>query len=256
MANLVFAIDAFEPDPQPDNWRDILRLWLSGESIAANQDVVPSDVLEFVETGIIFRLSWGVDAIRVRAQANSDQVGGIAIEDFEVGLAIAAIETGTLNQSTSMLMQAGFTSRLAAIKAVSDTNATFSNTAQLGAWLASDEIIARTASAVWPTTETATMWRSFVDNFVPHENRVWSKKSISAHVDWADAVDCPTPNQSLKVHQSVDGQTLVLSPTYKTLGRIEPPISGVPSGLLTGRSGAEEDEIELTYIGPNDLTFD
>lgn len=255
LAELIFAIDAFEPDPLPENWREILKLWLSGESIAANQDIVPSDVLEFVEAGIIFRLSWGVEAVRVRAQANSDHVGEIAIEEFEVGLAISAIETGTLHQSASMLMQAGFTPRLAAIKAVADTNATFTNTAQLGAWLASDNVVGLSESGVWPTIETASIWQTFVENFVPQENRVWSKRTISAHVSWADGVEPPGPEQKLKIHQSHNGETLVLSPTYKTLGKIEPSIAGVPSGLMISHAVPVQDEVEITYIGPNDLQF-
>ena len=45
----------------------------------------------------------------------------MALDDHELGLAVPAVETGTMNRSASILIQAGFNSRLAAIKAVTDT---------------------------------------------------------------------------------------------------------------------------------------
>jgi hypothetical protein len=49
--------------------------------------------------------------------ANGDTVGvfDLALEDYELGLAVPAVETGRLNRSASILVQAGFNSRLAAI---------------------------------------------------------------------------------------------------------------------------------------------
>ena len=80
---------------------------------------------------MIYRLPWGLEAIRVRAQANQDQVADKAVSDFRLDLAVSAVETGTLNRSAAVLMQAGFTSRLAAIKAVSDTDAKFTTSREL-----------------------------------------------------------------------------------------------------------------------------
>ena len=55
----------------------------------------------------------------------------LSLNDFESTPAVSAVETGTLNLSASVLIQAGFASRLAAIKAVNDTAANFSNSTEL-----------------------------------------------------------------------------------------------------------------------------
>jgi hypothetical protein len=48
-----------------------------------------------------------MEAIRVRAAANGDTVGvfDFLLEDHELGLAVPAVETGTLNRSASILMR-------------------------------------------------------------------------------------------------------------------------------------------------------
>jgi hypothetical protein len=117
IAERVFVIYPFIPDPMPENWRDILRAWLLGEplfAIAAGQE---SETLQFIEGGLVYRLPWAMEAIRVRGVANGDTIDGLlSLEDYELGFAVAAVETGTLNRSAAILIQAGFSSRLGAIR--------------------------------------------------------------------------------------------------------------------------------------------
>ncbi|WP_244480180.1 hypothetical protein [Methylobacterium sp. Leaf465] len=137
IAERVFAFYPFEPDPFPANWRDILRCWLLGQRLAGAVGGQEAETLQFIEGGLVYRLPWAMEALRVRAAANGDVVGvfGLALADHELGLAVPAVETGTMNRSASILIQAGFNSRLAAIKVVADTGATFTTGAELRAWL-------------------------------------------------------------------------------------------------------------------------
>jgi hypothetical protein len=77
-------------------------------------------------------IPWALEAIRVRAATHDDIVDGMSIADYDLGYAVSAVETGTLNRSASILIQAGFNSRLAAIKAVTDTGATFESGLSIG----------------------------------------------------------------------------------------------------------------------------
>ena len=140
LAELVFPILPFTPDVLPDNWRDILRAWLLGQPLAHLGPGDPSATLQFVEGALVYRLPWAMEAIRVRGIANGDAIGDFALDDFELGLAVAAVETGTVNRSAAILIQAGFTSRLAAIKAVTDTEANFATMGELQVWLCSDVV--------------------------------------------------------------------------------------------------------------------
>lgn len=113
------------------------------------------DALQFIEGGLGYRLPWAMEALRVRAAANGDTVGmpALALEDYELGLAVPAVETGTMNRSASILIQAGFNSRQAAIKAVTDTAANFTNGAELRDWLRSPGLAVYSAQPNWPTAE-------------------------------------------------------------------------------------------------------
>ena len=127
LAERVFGFYPFTPEPMPANWRDLLRFWLLGEPLAALASGQEPETLHFIEGGLVYRLPWAMEAVRVRADANGDVVGenDLALDEYELGLAVPAVETGTMNRSASILIQAGFNSRLAAIKAVTDTGATF-----------------------------------------------------------------------------------------------------------------------------------
>ena len=89
----VFAISPFIPDKFPTNWRDILRCWLLGQPLAAVATGQESETLQFVEGGLVYRLPWALEAIRVRGLANGDTIGdmGLRLDDFELGLAVSAV---------------------------------------------------------------------------------------------------------------------------------------------------------------------
>jgi superfamily II DNA/RNA helicase/tetratricopeptide (TPR) repeat protein len=166
LAELVFTFYPFTPDPMPANWRNVLRAWLNGQSLADIAVGQESETLQFIEGGLVYRLPWAMEAIRVRAAANGDTVGvfDLPLEDHELGYAVAAVETGTLSRSAAILIQAGFNSRLAAIKAVTDTGATFQTGSELRQWLSSEAVAAWSARPDWPSAETKAMWTEFVRN--------------------------------------------------------------------------------------------
>jgi len=251
LAELVFPIYPFSPDRLPDNWRDILRAWLLGEPLAQLGAGEPSEVLQFVEGGLVYRLPWAMEAIRVRGIANGDAVGDFALDDFELGLAVAALETGTVSRSAAILIQAGFSSRLAAIKAVADTEATFATLAELQAWLNSDVVRAFDQLADWPTAETKSLWQEFANGFVPVEKRTWSERRYWAWVKWRDGV-VPVVGTALrlKVH---DGQRLVATADGAVLGELQAALNPAHSGLLRTQVSAEANKVDIVYFGPDDV---
>ncbi|EPX76489.1 DEAD/DEAH box helicase [Salipiger mucosus] len=75
IAERVFAFYPFEPDSFPANWRDILRCWLLGQPLAAIVAGQEAEALQFIEGGLVYRLPWAMESLRVRAAANGDVVG-------------------------------------------------------------------------------------------------------------------------------------------------------------------------------------
>ncbi len=185
LATLVFEIAPFIPDPLPSNWKEILRFWLLGSPIS---NLANDEVLQFIETGLVYRLPWAMEAIRVRGISNGDTLSNtnVTLEDVELGVAVAAVETGTLSIPAAILIQAGFSSRLAAIKATADTGADFNSGSQLRAWLDSSTVKSMAVVTDWPTPETAEMWRTFCNSFVPTTQIVWTEQNFIAEAEWED----------------------------------------------------------------------
>jgi hypothetical protein len=252
IAERVFAFYPFAPDPMPANWRDILRVWLLGHPLAAIAAGQESETLQFVEGGLVYRLPWAMEAVRVRAAANADAVGDFLLEDHELGLAVPAVETGTLNRSASILIQAGFNSRLAAIKAVIDTGATFQTGQELRQWLNSDVVAVWTAQPDWPTAETKAMWTEFAQSFTPRANRTWANRRYSANVAWAGAPP-PPPGTPVQLHHW-NSRTLVLSADGTPLGAVQAALNPTRAGLVRAQVSQNVGRIDMTYLGPDDLS--
>ena len=251
IAERIFAFYPFRPDPMPANWRDILRTWLLGQPLAAIAVGQESETLQFIEGGLVYRLPWAMEAIRVRAAANGDTIGGFLLDDYELGLAVLAVETGTLNRSASILIQAGFNSRLAAIKAVTDTGATFPTGQELRQWLNSEAVAAWSAQPDWPTAETKAMWTEFVQSFSPRENRTWADRRYWANVAWLGAP--PPPDTPVQVHHW-GGQPCVLSADGTPLGTVQAALNSGRAGLMRAQVSQDVGRIDLTYLGPDDLS--
>jgi len=252
IAERVFAFYPFEPDPFPANWRDILRCWLLGQPMAAIVAGQEAEALKFIEGGLVYRLPWAIEALRVRAAANGDVVGifELPLDTFELGLAVPAVETGTMNRSASILIQAGFNSRLAAIKAVTDTAATLTTGAELRAWLRSPRLAVWSAQPNWPTAETRAIWLKFIQEFSPSDNRTWARRDYHGNVQWFAAPAPPGTPVSI-FHR--DGQLLVLAPDGRAIGELLYPLNPNARGLVRANVAQSVAHLELSYLGPDDM---
>ena len=253
LAERVFAFYPFTPSTMPDNWRELLRCWLLGEPLVRLAFGQESETLHFIEGSLVYRLPWAMEAVRVRAAANSDVVGenDLALDDYELGLAVPAVETGTMNRSASILIQAGFTSRLAAIKAVTDTRATFTTGRELRPWLNSDAVAAWSALPDWPTAETKTMWTNLVQSFMLHERRTWTDRRYWSGVAWSGVP--PRPGTPVQLYQR-NGQCLVLAADGLPLGTLQATLNPHRRGLIRATVSAEAEKIDVVYLGPDDLS--
>lgn len=253
LAERAFAFYPFKPRTMPHNWQELLRWWLLGKPLAELAIGQESETLHFIEGGLVYRLPWAMEALRVRAAANGDVVGdnGLTLEDYELGLAVPAVETGTINRSASILIQAGFTSRLAATKAVTDTRATFKTGSELRAWLNSGAVAARSALPDWPTVETKSMWTKLVDGFMLQKNRTWTDRHYWSGVVWSGTP--PRPGTPVQLHQR-NGQCLVLAADGLPLGILQAALNPNRRGLIHSKVSAVAGRIDLVYLGPDDLS--
>lgn len=250
-AERVFAIAPFVPDDLPDNWKQILKAWLSGEALAALAVGQEDEVLKFVEQALVYRLPWAMEAVRVRALAHGDELEScLAMVDMELGVAVAAVETGSLNISAAMLMHAGFSSRLAAISAVTQTGGDFTTMAGLRSWLSEDDVAAGLDDPNWPSPESHGLWLQFMDSMAPARRRTWTSSDHQLAVLWeGHGPDIEVPVRLL----DKDGETLVCAPDGSPLGRMAQPVNPQRLGLAIATTTWDDDVINIRYLGPGDL---
>ncbi len=252
IAEHVFEIRPFVPDPLPGNWKAVLSAWLHGQPVVGIAPGNESEVLQFIEGGLVYRLPWAMEAIRVRAEANSDTFADLALDEFELGYAVPAVETGTMNRAASILIQGGFSSRLAAIKAITDTSADFDDGPGLRAWLQSAAVQLLGDDVDWPTPETHVLWTDFVRGAKPTDMRTWTEQRYWARVEWLN--DPPTPGTPVHVFSQV-GRSQILSSDGIPVGRMVATANPDRVGLLQAHAAQDQDKIDLVYLGPDDLSL-
>jgi hypothetical protein len=175
----------------------------------------------------------------------------VHLDDFELGLAVPAVETGTLDRSASILIQAGLNSRLAAIKAVRDTGAVFTTGFELQQWLASPAAVAWSSLPDWPTAQSRDMWLNFVRSFAPSDAAIWAERRWRAKVVWLEGVPRP-PDTPVRLFY-FEGHPTVVSADGIAIGVLQAPLNPSHKGLVRASVMADGSSLSLSYLGPDDL---
>lgn len=254
IAELIFSIAPFTPKKLPESWKNILKSWLLGEPVTQSDLGEVNEIISFVEDGFVYRLPWGMEAIKVRAIANNDIIPPeLSIEDFETGVAVPAIENGTLNRSAAMLMQAGFNSRHAAIKAINDTKGSFDSSRALSLWLRSKEVIELTATGHWPTPETSSLWKTFIADLIPSQSKVWTQSYTDVSVKWFTN---PLPSKTkVRLVQGFENTNIVVA-SGEVVGQTVYPIKLLKTGVYYAIVSETETLLNVEYLGAGEGPFD
>ena len=255
LARLLFRIPPFVPDPFPEQWEEVLKSWLKGESIAEHGR--NDDILRFVENGLVYKLPWAVDAIRVRARANRDVSDHgkfvLTADDWEINLLGPCLESGTLNPCAARLMQAGFRLRLAAIKAVTDIDASFASALELREWLNSDEVLAVSQDESWPTVDSHRLWLTFVQQYVPEYDAEWFVQSGAFKVRWNET-RTPAEGEMVRLQFADNGECTVLSTGCQEIGKLDVKLTRRPIGVFSAWVYGDK-AVTYRYSGPRDIAL-
>ena len=247
-AEIAFSITPFTPNKLLDDWRAILRNWLSGGSLHGAGD----DTIQFIEQAFVFNLPWAMEAVRVRAEVYADPFSEtLSLSDYTRAYPVAALETGTLSIPAAILIQAGFGSRRGAITAVSDVETDFNSVEGLKGWLTSPDVVARTQDPLWPTPESHELWLEFVN---PTKNiviRPWTEKSYQVNVDWIGAP--PPPGSALSFGKHAGNPRAVFTASHVEVGQLRWTPNSSALGLIIATSTGSPDKLKFEYVGPDDI---
>lgn len=236
-------IRPFAPDQRdglPENWKNILRAWVSGEEVTE----IGVDSMRVVEDVFAYRLVWALEAIRTRRYLIDSPL------DFIEGGAAAAIETGVPKLMMAMLIRAGLPSRRAAIAAIEISKPHFYDSLGMQDWLNSEEIVNYTDTDNWPTSDTAELWRRFHKNFLSRENQKWSIKKYRIQINGKKSVS-DKYYRIVATDESQEKQ-LITSPDYRKIGSLRDSLSISGHSLFSGRLSESGDYIDALYVGPTE----
>lgn len=229
LAERLLVVRPFVPSNQnalPMNWRDLLRLWVSGTDVPT----IGPDNMHIVEEAFTYRLVWALEALRTRRLSLGWTPEIIA------GGAAATLETGVPRHMMALLIRAGLPSRIAAIKSVNDTSPAFVDIADMKEWLESDEIKRLTSAGNWPTAETAAMWQRFCNEMTDNGAQKWNMKSIPREMD-RESFSGFRPTIGIPYRVEIDeedgGIVWICAPDYERLAYLKRTLRDVGPRLYT-----------------------
>jgi hypothetical protein len=256
-AEIALTIPPFAPKSLMEGWKRVLRMWLLGEAVTEIESADSDDVISFIEQVFVYNLPWAMEAVRVRAAAHKVPLDDVVtvltlkLSDFSRAHAVGALETGTLIVPAAILIQTGFTSRLAAIKAVEDIGATFDSMSGMTAWLRSAVVQERSTQPDWPTKDAHQRWLDFIEPNLGHSASTWKVQAHSGKVKW-HGPPMP-PGNALRLGGQTGKERAVFTADYKEVGTLlftpNPGRAGVVIATATGSA----DTLEFEYVGPDDL---
>jgi hypothetical protein len=215
-----------------------VQQWILGYRIADIAGDIESEVVDFIERNLVYKLVWALEAVRVRAVAAGevDELG------FN-GYTAMAVETGSHLYSASLLIHCGLASRLAAIKAVTDEAGTFADTREMRRWVFSQSVKRRTQNQNWPTQETASLWREFVDGLSRPTLEKWEEKEVNATVNWFG----PPLRAGTPVRVINGGKIFTIK--WQPVGELTQPVHDA-GGIFLAHVGRLGNSIIGQYVGP------
>jgi hypothetical protein len=226
MAERLFQIRPFVPDTDlPDKWRHLLTLWISGSDVAE----IGLDNMRVIEDAFIYRLTWAIEAIRMRRRAEGGE------SDYVEGSAAACLETGLPQSMMAMLVRAGLPSRVAARAVIDQTKPAFTTLSEMNLWLSSNEVIALSEDRNFPTPETADIWKRFRADALTTPIQRWNEQewNLSPTPEWANAA---LPGRVYVDEKT--GRVSITSPDYQEITGIKQRlVDPIPSLLQVNYDG-------------------
>ncbi|MDI1259905.1 DEAD/DEAH box helicase [Aquabacterium sp.] len=255
-AAIAFNIPPFTPGKLMGRWRDVLRLWLMGAPLTDIGENDTDAAVSLIEHAFVYNLPWAMEAVRVRAEVHEDMFSeDLKLSDFTRSYAVPALETGTMSIAAAMLIQAGFGSRLGAIKAVESTGASFDSMLGLLSWLASDDIQARSTDPSWPTSSSHEIWVEFAAPTSIQATKPWEATEYWGAVKW-HGMPMPSGMPLRFEPRGPTGEVRVFTADYQEVGTLGFRPNLKASGLTLPIATGAADKLEFEYIGPDTILLD
>ena len=253
----LFAISCFAPQKGlPEGWERILRQWLEGVPqqmiYAGASDAEPSDSSyreagQFIEDGVVYRLTWALEAVRVRRPDLIDEDP----EKQRRGLRCAAfLEAGTLNPTVAVLLQLGLASRRVAQEVVSREGLDLLTAANVRAWVRDHR---REPVTRWQYLDEAIrpIWLNFIGDSDAADTRPWRRQTAEGRVGRRHFAARREPIEGIlhRVHEGTPVRGEIRAMDGTPLAEVEWPFGAHGPDIAEANLNADG-SFAAVYIGP------
>ena len=227
----------------PEGWEDVLRHWIKGTAFSRilhgrkARDAHRAQV--FIQDGIVFRLVWAAEAVRVQAVATGHARAG------EMGDGPAfALTYGVPSIPAALLCQMGYSSRVGAVWLVGKLGGGFADMHGLRMWLALHDA-SLSDPDFWETEDMQTLWMHTSSPVTAEYPRAWSHSVHSVNVVWRTSP--PSPGSQVRIVPGPNHKGTVCSTDLTPLG--EAQFTFDPHGAAIDARVVRDGTIRVAYFG-------
>ena len=202
----------------------------------------PAADIEFLQDGIVYRLVWGVEAVRV--QAIAEQL--VAVDELS-GIVALALTYGLPSVPGVLLAQAGVPSRGMVRQLLAAYPTELSDVAMIREWVSENAVAAR---ALWTTNGEALLWQDFIDRWQSSTRTNWTSTVRDVEVVW-DQSPAPTATPVRVIHDAEVGETAVYRLDLTRLGALAVALPDVEFGVTRASVADDSQHITLARFGPS-----
>jgi hypothetical protein len=244
-ADKVLTEPFFSVRKPPTNWEEVLSSWIRGSAfsdILAGQPARNAHRSQvFIQEGVVFRLVWAVEAVRVQAVA-SDHT---RMKELGDGPAFS-LTYGVPSIAAALLCQMGFSSRVGAVWAARQLSASFSDRKGLREWL-------RTHSGLlsdpefWPSEDQYLLWARTSAPMAHDYPRPWRHVNYKVPVRWING-HSPTAGTLVRIIAGKGRSATVCGADLIPLGVVEQlPVD--PHGAALDAKVTATGKAQVMYFG-------
>ena len=241
LARRLLAIVPFAPKkPLPDDWVDLLHLWLAGSPI---RDIGSGGVSD-IQDVLVDRLVWALESLSIYRHLHGRQLD-------HLGGAIACLETGLPRFDMAMLVKAGLASREAAVFAMRDFDPCILDYSALRSWLQLPQVRRLSQSQDWPSSTSSRLWRRFYDGISQPDDPVWRCWEDTISLRECKLVGSASDAEHYRVEFDDElGCACIYTPDYKIMAKLHITRARWFKGLSSAKFDSRMDRFVVSGIGP------
>lgn len=245
LAERVTADPHFSVRKPPDNWREVLTKWVTGVALGEILEGLGTReeqrTQSFVQDGVVFRLVWAAEAVRVQALST----GHTRAAELGDG-PMLVLTHGVPSIPAALLCQAGYASRTGAVWVTTKLAANFTSLDAMREWIKENAPVLEEQD-FWEHDDHRLLWGRLATPDIGEYPRQWNRRTSEATPRWRTRV--PAKGAFVRLIARSDRSALVCDEALEPLGELDLRFN--PHGAVLEAEVLAGGKLQISYYGPN-----